>query len=305
MAKAKKEIVLNKDYDESFDEILLDGVETAKKNEIQQIPIIKLMPFKDHPFKVLDDDKMEELIESITDSGILSPVVVRPKGDMYELISGHRRTHAARRVGLTEIPAVVRNLNDDEATVLMVDANIQREEILPSERAHSLKMKMDALSRIRSTGNNLGRHAREIIGESAGISGRQVQRYLSLNSLNQGFLDMVDSKRIQMALGLDIASMRKDVQQWIYEYVALGAVITPALITKLKEVDESEGLDKEVIGIILNETVAKPKVRKITISERKLNRYFPLEYTVSEMEGVIYSLLDKWKRENEGIAENV
>lgn len=305
MAKAKKEIVLNKDYDESFDEILLDGVETAKKNEIQQIPIIKLMPFKDHPFKVLDDDKMEELIESITDSGILSPVVVRPKGDMYELISGHRRTHAARRVGLTEIPAVVRNLNDDEATVLMVDANIQREEILPSERAHSLKMKMDALSRIRSTGNNLGRHAREIIGESAGISGRQVQRYLSLNSLNQGFLDMVDSKRIQMALGLDIASMRKEVQQWIYEYVALGAVITPALITKLKEVDESEGLDKEVIGIILNETVAKPKVRKITISERKLNRYFPLEYTVSEMEGVIYSLLDKWKRENEGIAENV
>lgn len=304
MGKAKKEIVLNKDYDGNFDEILLDGVETAKKNEIQQIPIIKLMPFKDHPFKVLDDDKMEELIESITDSGILSPVVVRPKGEMYELISGHRRTHAARRVGLTEIPAVVRNLNDDEATVLMVDANIQREEILPSERAHSLKMKMDALSRIRSTGNNLGKHAREIIGESAGISGRQVQRYLSLNSLNQGFLDMVDKKRIQMAMGLDLASMRKEVQQWIYEYVAMGAVITPTLITKLKEVDVSEGLDKEVIGIILNESAAKPKLRKITISERKLNRYFPSEYTVSEMEGIIYSLLDKWKRENEGIAEN-
>ena len=304
MPKARKEIVLNKDFDESYDEILLDGVATAKKNEIQQIPINKLMAFTNHPFKVLDDEKMDELIESIRVSGILSPIVVRPKGGMYELISGHRRTHAARRAGLTEVPAVVRNMNDDEATIMMVDANIQREEILPSERAHSLKMKMDALARIRSNGNNLGNHAREIVGEEAGISGRQVQRYLCLNSLNQGFLDMVDSKRIQMALGLDIASMRKEVQQWIYEYVAMGAVITPALVEKLKRVEKTEGLDKEVIGIILNEVDLKPKPRKITISERKLNRYFSSEYTISEMEGIIYSLLDQWKRETGELIHN-
>ena len=133
--------------------------------------------------KVLDDERMDELVESIATQGIMSPVVVRPKNGYYELISGHRRTHAAMRAGLTEVPAVIREMDDEEATVMMVDANIQREFLLPSERARSLRMKMDAMARMRARGENLGDRARELIGEQSGMSGRTVQRYLSLNQL--------------------------------------------------------------------------------------------------------------------------
>ena len=184
MGKAKKEIVLDANYDDSFDEILLDGVASVKKNEIQQMPINKLIPFANHPFKVLDDENMAELVDSIRERGILSPVVVRPKGNLYELISGHRRTHAARAAGLTEIPVVVRDMSDEEATILMVDANIQREEILPSERAHSLKMKIEALNTLYKRGERNGKKNRDLAGEEAGLSGRQVQRYLNLNDLH-------------------------------------------------------------------------------------------------------------------------
>ena len=300
MGKAKKEIVLDANYDDSFDEILLDGVASVKKNEIQQMPINKLTPFANHPFKVLDDENMAELVDSIRERGILSPVVVRPKGNLYELISGHRRTHAARAAGLTEIPVVVRDMSDEEATILMVDANIQREEILPSERAHSLKMKIEALNVLYKHGELKGKRSRDLAGEEAGLSGRQVQRYLNLNDLNPGFLDRVDDGRMQMSLGLEIASMRPEVQQWLFEYADMGAIISSTLIKKLKSVEETEGLDKEVIGIIIHEDDIKPKARKITISERKLNKYFSSSYSISDMESVIFSLLDQWKIDTEG-----
>ena len=194
MAKEKKEIRLSADFDNTYDEILLDQQVNKKKDGITDIPIEKLHTFINHPFKVLDDEKMDELVESIRENGILSPVVVRPLDDGYELISGHRRTHAAKRAGLTSVPAVIRDLSDDEATVLMVDANIQREEILPSERAHSLKMKIDAINRLYRHGDRKCVRSRDIAGDEAGLSGRQVQRYLNLNDLNQGFLDMVDDQ---------------------------------------------------------------------------------------------------------------
>lgn len=300
MGKAKKEIVLDANYDDSFDEILLDGVASVKKNEIQQMPINKLIPFANHPFKVLDDENMAELVDSIRERGILSPVVVRPKGNLYELISGHRRTHAARAAGLTEIPVVVRDMSDEEATILMVDANIQREEILPSERAHSLKMKIEALNTLYKRGERNGKKNRDLAGEEAGLSGRQVQRYLNLNDLHAGFLDRVDDGRMQMSLGLEIASMRPEIQQWLFEYADMGAIISSSLIKKLKSVEETEGLDKEVIGIIIHEDDIKPKARKITISERKLNKYFSSSYSISDMESVIFSLLDQWKIDTEG-----
>ncbi len=300
MAKEKKEIRLSADFDNSYDEILLDQQVNKKKDGITEIPIEKLHTFINHPFKVQDDEKMDELVESIRENGILSPVVVRPLDDGYELISGHRRTHAANRAGLTSVPAVIRDLSDDEATVLMVDANIQREEILPSERAHSLKMKIDAINRLYKHGDRKRVRSRDIAGDEAGLSGRQVQRYLNLNDLNQGFLDMVDDKRIQMNLGLEIASMRPEVQQWLFDSVEMGSVINSDIIKHLKEVDETEGLDEDVINYILNEQEQKPKGRKIILSERKLNKYFSDIYEIEEIEIIIYSLLDKWKRTMEG-----
>ncbi len=300
MAKEKKEIRLSADIDNTYDEILLDQQVNRKKDGITEIPIEKLHTFINHPFKVLDDEKMDELVESIRENGILSPVVVRPLDDGYELISGHRRTHAAKRAGLTSVPAVIRNLSDDEATVLMVDANIQREEILPSERAHSLKMKIDAINRLYRHGDRKCVRSRDIAGDEAGLSGRQVQRYLNLNDLNQGFLDMVDEKRIQMNLGLEIASMRPEVQQWLFDSVEMGSVINSDIIKHLKQVDETEGLDEDVINYILNEQEQKPKGRKIILSERKLNKYFSDIYEIEEIETILYSLLDRWKRTMEG-----
>ena len=300
MAKEKKEIRLSADFDNTYDEILLDQQVNKKKDGITDIPIEKLHTFINHPFKVQDDEKMDELVESIRENGILSPVVVRPLDDGYELISGHRRTHAAKRAGLISVPAVIRDLSDDEATVLMVDANIQREEILPSERAHSLKMKIDAINRLYRHGDRKCVRSRDIAGNEAGLSGRQVQRYLNLNDLNQGFLDMVDEKRIQMNLGLEIASMRPEVQQWLFDFVEMGSVINSDIIKHLKEVDETEGLDEDVINYILNEQEQKPKGRKIILSERKLNKYFSDIYEIEEIETILYSLLDRWKRTMEG-----
>ena len=145
-----------------------------------------------------------------------------------------------------------------------------------------------------------GKKNRDLAGEDAGLSGRQVQRYLNLNDLNQGFLDMVDDKKIQMGLGLEIASMRPEVQQWIFDFVEMGSVINSDIISKLKRVDETEGLDEEVINCILNEQEQKPKCRKITLSERKLNKYFSEIYTIEEIESILYNLLDQWKRTMEG-----
>ena len=280
MAKEKKEIRLSADFDNTYDEILLDQQVNKKKDGITDIPIEKLHTFINHPFKVEDDEKIDELVESIRENGILSPVVVRPLDEGYELISGHRRTHAAKRAGLISVPAVIRDLSDDEATVLMVDANIQREEILPSERAHSLKMKIDAINRLYRHGDRKCVRSRDIAGDEAGLSGRQLQRYLNLNDLNQGFLDMVDEKRIQMNLGLEIASMRPEVQQWLFDSVEMGSVINSDIIKHLKEVDETEGLDEDVINYILNEQEQKPKGRKIILSERKLNKYFSDIYEI-------------------------
>ena len=302
MAKAKKEIKLNIDHDNSFDEILLDQQMNRKKDGIVDIPIEKLHSFINHPFKVLDDEKMDELVESIKENGILSPVVVRTMDDGYELISGHRRTHAARKAGLTHVPAVVRNLNDEEATILMVDANIQREFQYPSERAKSLKMKMDAMARLRAKKGALGNHSRELIGHDANMSGRTVQRYVALNALIPDLLDMVDEKKIVMGTALDICTVREEVQDWIYEFIALGGTITPSLVRRLREADETEGLTHEVADYILNEENYKKKARKITISETKLNKYFPSYFEIKDIEGVIFMLLDRWANDRRGDA---
>ena len=301
MAKAKKEIVLNKDYDNSLDELLMDGglKEKINRDEIREIPIDKLKSFKNHPFKVIDDDKMDELIESIRDNGIMSPVIVRPSGDMYELISGHRRTHAAVRAGLSAVPAVIRDLNDDESTVLMVDANIQREEILPSERARSLKMKIDSLNNLMRYGMRSGDRSRDIAGSEAGLSGRQVQRYLQLNSLLPEILELLDNKKITMAVAMEIAGLRPEVQQWVYDHISIGGPIKVDIVVQLKELDEEGNLNQDVTDYILNKDVFKPKPRKFVMTDKKLSEYFPPYYTLEDIEGILFELLEEWRDSQE------
>lgn len=187
-----------------------------------EIDIDMIHMFKNHPFKVLDDEKMSDLVESIRVNGILSPVLVRPDGeDSYEMISGHRRMHAAKIVGLTMIPAIVREMSDDEAIVYMVDSNIQREELLPSEKAFAYKMKMDALRRQGARQDLTSDHngpklAAWSIGKDNGISGTQVKRYIRLTELIPELLDMVDSKRLQFTAGVEISYIDKEIQQWIW-----------------------------------------------------------------------------------------
>ncbi len=301
MAKAKKEIVLNKDYDNSLDELLMDGglKEKINRDEIREIPIDKLKSFKNHPFKVIDDDKMDELIESIRDNGIMSPVIVRPSGDMYELISGHRRTHAAVRAGLSAVPAVIRDLNDDESTVLMVDANIQREEILPSERARSLKMKIDSLNNLMRYGMRSGDRSRDIAGSEAGLSGRQVQRYLQLNSLLPEILELLDNKKITMAVAMEIAGLRPEVQQWVYDHISIGGPIKVDIVVQLKELDEEGNLNQDVTDYILNKDVFKPKPRKFVMTDKILSEYFPPYYTLEDIEGILFELLEEWRDSQE------
>ncbi len=300
MAKAKKEIKLDINHDNTYDEILLDQNQERRKAGITQIPIERLHSFENHPFKVLDDEKMDELVESILENGILSPIVVRPVYDGYELISGHRRTHAAKKAGLTSVPAVIRELNDEEATILMVDANIQREFQYPSERAKSLKMKMDAIAKLHKWGELQGNRNRELVGGESNLSGRTVQRYLALNALIPDLLDFVDEKRIPMGIALEICSFNADVQDWLYEFVALGGTLTSALIQRLKAVNETEGLTRDVTEYILNESNYKKKARKLVLSEKKLDRFFPPHYEMGDIEEVVMKLLEQWKRSQEG-----
>ena len=209
----------------SIDELL--GV--VNEESAMEIEISKIHPFKNHPFKVLDDEKMQDLVESVKINGVLTPVLLRmDENEEYEMVSGHRRMHAAQLVGLTTIPAIVRELSDDDAIVAMVDANIQREELLPSEKAFAYKMKLDAMKRQagRPSKNNpcqCGTHLRtdQEIGKQVGESARSVQRYIRLTELIPELLDLVDNKKLQFTVAVDISYIDKEVQEWIYEYINL------------------------------------------------------------------------------------
>ena len=222
----------------SIDELLgVPGEESATDFEISRIH-----SFANHPFKVLDDDKMDDLVESIKQNGVLTPVLVRPdKNNSYEMISGHRRMHAAIKAGLETIPAIVRDMEDDEAIVIMVDANIQREELLPSEKAFAYKMKMDAMRRTagrptkENPRQNVGNYeTADLIGKDNGESGRQVQRYIRLTELIPELLDLVDKKKLQFTVAIDISYIDKEVQGWIYEYISDTGFIKPKQIAALR-----------------------------------------------------------------------
>ena len=270
----------------------------------QEIEIGRIHSFPNHPFKVLDDDKMESLVDSIRENGILNPVIVRPdKTGNYEMISGHRRLHAAGIVGLVKIPAIVKEMSDDEAIIKMVDANIQREEILPSERAWSLKMKMDAIKRqgkrsdLTSDQNGPKLSAVEV-GESAGISSTQVKRYIRLTELIPEILDLVDQKKVQFTLAVDISYFDEQVQKWIYEYIKDNGFLKPVQIAALKEQPNLANTTQyHVISILNGALPQKSSSAKVSLSEKKLDKYFPPHYSAKQREDVIIQLLEQWSKE--------
>lgn len=280
----------------SVDELLgITGEESSMEIEIQ-----KIYGFRNHPFKVLDDERMEELVESVKINGILSPVLLRP-GDhgKYEMISGHRRMHAAQLAGLTTIPAIIREMTDDEAVIFMVDANIQREELFPSEKAYAFKMKLDALRHQGTSRHEVGKLGVEtasVVGEGSGMGGRQVQRYIRLTELIPELLALVDSKRLQFTLGVEASYLDKPVQKWLYEYIRDNGVVKPEQISALRKRVEKGSINQIQMISVLNENLkGRLPSRKVTIPEKKLNQFFSPNYSNADMEKIILSLLKRWK----------
>ena len=272
-----------------------------------EIEIDKIKPFSGHPFKVIDDEKMQDLIESISESGVLIPVLIRPdQNDGYEMISGHRRMHAAQKAGLITIPAIVREMTDDEAVIAMVDANIQREELLPSEKAFAYKMKLEAMKRQGSrtdltlSQNETKLRSDEILSKQVGESRAQVQRFIRLTELIPDLLELVDKKRLNFTIAVDISYIPQDVQKWIYEYICDNGFIKPNQIAALRNYLGQGPVTQSLMISILNSHIpVKAPARKVTLNEKKLTKYFPKNYTSEDMEKVIESLLEKWKQEQE------
>ena len=267
----------------------------------QEIEIRRIHAFPNHPFKVLDDEKMDTLVDSIRENGILNPVIVRPdQSGNYEMISGHRRLHAAKIVGLKKVPAIVKEMSDDEAIIKMVDANIQREEILPSERAFSFKMKMEAMSRQGqrndlTSGQNVPKLTSDVIGEENGMSGRQVKRYIRLTELIPELLECTDNKKIGLVMAVDLSYLDEQVQKWVYEYFKENGFLKPVQVEALKNYPNLSNVTQFSVISIMNDALPKKsKESKISFSAKKLDKYFPPQYSTKERENIIIQLLEQW-----------
>ena len=290
----------------SIDELL--GVPTVAGCD--EIEVAKIRPFKDHPFKVLDDDKMHELVESIMLNGVLVPITVRPIEDgEYEMISGHRRLFAVKEIGLEKIPAIVKDYDDDEAVLAMVDSNLQREEILPSEKAFAYKMRYDAMRRKagRPSKNNSSQFGRNfqtdiVLAEQVGESRGQLHRYLRLVELIPSILDLVDRKALALATAVEVSFLDHQVQAMLYDYMLENDICKTFQIFAVRDyLKEHETISKMELMRILNENAPKDesnRFQQLTITKKKLQEYFPPFYTKSQMEKVLFSLLEEWKKKN-------
>ena len=295
---------------------------TGAAAQATEIPISSIQSFRNHPFKVMDDDRMKELVQSVKDNGILNPVLVRPAAqDGFEMISGHRRMHAAKLAGLTTVPAIIKEMTDDEAVIAMVDSNMQREELLPSERAFSLKMKMDAMRRqgkrtdlsqaetksesVKNPGTTCGtqfpkledeNRSREQIGKESGISGRQVQKYIRLTELTEDLLNLVDQKKLPIVLAVEISRFSVELQRSLYSYIQKNGMINKTQLDALKKFNY-ENLTDYSLTQVLNDAVPEKKDDgKVIITRRTLDKYFSKNVTTEKRQEVILDLLDRWKR---------
>ena len=279
-------------------------------DRVQKIPITELIPFKDHPFKVVEDESMLRTTESISMFGVLTPLIARPTEDgKYEIISGHRRAHAAEAVGLTEVPVIVRDMDDDVAKILVVDSNLQRENILPSERAFAYKMKNDAMKRTAGrpskenegqvVPNFFGIRTTAIIGEASGDSYKQVQRFIRLTNLIPELLDMLDHKKISFNPAVELSYLKPEEQQNLIEAMDFTQA-SPSLsqAQRLKKLSQENGCSLEDMCVILGE-VKKGDLERVAFKSEQLRKYFPKSYTPRQMSDVILKLLDQWQKKRQ------
>ena len=293
----------------SYDSIF-QSEEQRNTEEIKPVPISELKPFTEQPFKVKLDEDMDALVESIKQCGVLTPVIARPHKDGgYEILSGHRRVKACELAGITDIPVVVKNLDDDTATILLVDSNLQREHILPSEKAFAYQMKLEAMKRKagrpskenpRQIVGNL--ESADILGKDTGESGRQIQRYIRLTNLIDPILDMVDNNQIAMNAAVEISYLGSKEQAAVMQSIEKEET-SPSIAQarKMRQFHQEGKLSDTVIESIMMEQ--KPETVKITLSEEKLKKYFPKSYSKAKMEEIILKLLDKWHRQRENEME--
>ena len=259
---------------------------------VTEVPLSDLHTFKDHPFRVLDDEKMEETVESIKERGVLMPGIVRPRiGGGYEIIAGHRRKRACELAGLKTMPVVIRKYTDEEAVVAMVDTNLQREEILPSEKARAYRMKYDAMKHQGSGGGN----TLDEIGESAGDSGKTVQRYICLSNLTDTLLGYVDTKKLPIVSGVQLSYLKEKEQDWIEDIISeTEIVVSSSQAEKIKGYSQSGELTKALLKEIL--TDEKPKPRKFVMKDDKISKFFSDDVTDEEIEETIIRLLEEWRK---------
>ncbi len=283
----------------------------AEPETIQKIPLELIHPFPDHPFQVRDDDLMQDTVDSIQKVGILNPVILRPDGNgEYEMISGHRRLHAADLIGMKEIPAIVRDMTDDEAVILMVDSNLQREEILPSERAKAYKLKLEALkhqgSRVdlddKSTSRQVGEKsswAVTKVSAEANESERQVHRYIRLTELDPQLQQMVDEKKIGLTPAVELSYLKPEEQSLLLETID-SEQATPSLsqAQRMKKLSGEGKLDDDSMLSIMMEQ-KKPEGWNLTLPIAQIQKFFPRSYTPQQMENTIIKLLEAWQKKRQ------
>ena len=291
----------------SYDDIF-STEETRQTEQIQQIPIAELHPFKNHPFKVLDDEAMQRTVESVAQFGVLAPLIARPRPEGgYEIISGHRRQHAAQLAGLKTLPVIVRNMSDDEAVIRMVDSNLQREHILPSERALAYKMKLSAIERSLGRPKNvgqvvpdyLGKRSTEIVAEGTGESYKQVQRFIRLTNLIPELLDLVDQKKISFNPAVELSYLTDSEQRDFLEAMQ-DTQNAPSLsqAQRIKKLSQEGKCSYEAIFDIMGEE-KKAEMDRVTIRNDVLRKYFPKSYTPKQMQDTIIKLLEQWQKKRQ------
>lgn len=299
MKSAAKNIQLAS-YDDLFKTDEERQADTQER--VQSLPLDKLEPFPNHPFKVIDDDKMLETVESIKERGVLVPILVRPKNDgNFEIVSGHRRHHASQLAGLTEIPAIVREMDDDTAILLMVDSNLQREELLPSEKAFAYKMKLDAIKRqgkrtdLTSAQIVPKLQARDIVAHDAGVNRMEVTRYVRLTYLVPDLLDRVDNKTMAFNAAVEVSYLTEPEQLMLCDAIECEEC-TPNLsqAKRLKQYSQDGKLDENVMDAIMTEE--KPIEDKLVLKGDVLAKYFPRTYTPSQKQKIIVKLLEDWHK---------
>ena len=278
----------------------------AQREKVQEIPLGELHPFRNHPFKVKDDAAMQDTVDSVREHGVLVPAIARPDPDGgYELIAGHRRHHASELAGKETMPVIIRDLDDDAATIIMVDSNLQREELLPSERAFAYKMKLEALKHQGARTDLTSRQVVEklemadIVGKNMGESGRQVQRFIRLTELIPTLLDMVDERKIALNPAVELSYLKKEEQTLLLEAMD-SEQATPSLsqAQRLKKFSQQKMLSLDVMRAVMSEE-KKTDLDRVTLKNETLRRYFPKSYTPKQMEDTIIKLLEGWYKKRQ------